>query len=533
MALKSDIRINYSTIANIRDSIGTYKTAIETMEQALKNINNVLETGNSGEAIYALIDKYKELQSDIDSCKEELKTLYDLFNGYYKDMTDIIKPIDESYEMQVDKSDIWLNMSSIFDSLIAIESVAISGVLKPYYDYSTDYSMPSMGVADSEEQKTREQNNYRKMEEIWDVIKSYRNWFQSDKEYMASLFNNKIVPYEEKDNEYANMANTAYLNYSNDEERKEIFKQHASELFEGLGQGIEDIFSGTINLAKGGGKYGLGFLGWLTSNFTNNVPDILSDYEEDFYKDNEAIKSFLDNPHETIEEIGQNVSDTYEEKGPYYSAGYIIPEVVAVFEKILPKSSKITKEIICKDEFDPSIFSKQKKKIKLEVGSEDIAALRKKWNVPQRDTLAVAKTDVKGLESITFEGGSPGVRTEAGLPKLDEVMPNRIIKSPSRAPLFTRHAEEDVANQFDEAVAKVGINPNNVTGTLYIHQSNPAGVCKICIQGLTNDAVKPGILKQLSLRYPKLVIKVTSEVDTDVKVNGRLNVTIQDGKYID
>jgi hypothetical protein len=34
------------------------------------------------------------------------------------------------------------------------------------------------------------------------------------------------------------------------------------------------------------------------------------------------------------------------------------------------------------------------------------------------------------LENLTFEGGSPKVRKEAGLPDLDEVIPDRNIKAP-------------------------------------------------------------------------------------------------------
>ena len=99
--------------------------------------------------------------------------------------------------------------------------------------------------------------------------------------------------------------------------------------------------------------------------------------------------------------------------------------------------------------------------------------------------------------------------------------------------MFTRHAEEGVLNEFDAAVIKAGINSEDVIGTLKLHQSNPSGVCRKCYQGLANDTVLPGVLKQLSLKYPNLIITVTSEVDETVKVTGNLNLNIQDGRYID
>lgn len=111
------------------------------------------------------------------------------------------------------------------------------------------------------------------------------------------------------------------------------------------------------------------------------------------------------------------------------------------------------------------------------------------------------------MEKLTFEGESPNVRKEAGLPDLDEIWENRNIKYP-------------------------GINPSDVTGVLKIHQSNPTGVCRKCYQGLANNKVKPGILKQLSLKYPNLRIEVTSEIVPGVEVTGRSELIIQNGQYV-
>ena len=166
-------------------------------------------------------------------------------------------------------------------------------------------------------------------------------------------------------------------------------------------------------------------------------------------------------------------------------------------------------------------------------GVEKADALRHKLGVPETDTIAVGKTDVKGMEGVTFEGQSPKVRSEAGLPDLDEIWAERNIKSPGNNPLFTRHAEEALANDFDRAVIKAGINPQDVSGVLKIHQSNPTGVCRKCIQGLANDNVSPGVLKQLSLKYPNLRIEVTSEILPDVKVIGKSNFVIQNGQYVE
>ena len=170
--------------------------------------------------------------------------------------------------------------------------------------------------------------------------------------------------------------------------------------------------------------------------------------------------------------------------------------------------------------------------IELKIDKDDLTTVRTRLGVPKTETVAVGKTNVKGLEKITFEGQSPKVRKEAGLPDLDEVWRNRNIKAPGQNPLFTRHAEEVLANSFDKAVIEAKIKPEDVRGVLKIHQSNPSGVCRKRIQGLDNDIVKPGVLKQLSLKYPNLRIEVTSEVLPNVKVSGKSNFVIMNGKYI-
>lgn len=176
----------------------------------------------------------------------------------------------------------------------------------------------------------------------------------------------------------------------------------------------------------------------------------------------------------------------------------------------------------------------------IDIGKKDLDALRKKWKVPETDTVAVGKTDIPELKNFTFEGGSPEVRKEAGLPTLDEVSPNREFKAPydykanPRLAQFTRHAEEGVLNEFDEAIKRTDIKPKDVSGTLYVHQSNPRGVCNKCTKGLIKSFPKDkcGIFYQASKKYPNLTIVVTSEVDTSVKVNGLISFILKDGKII-
>ena len=80
---------------------------------------------------------------------------------------------------------------------------------------------------------------------------------------------------------------------------------------------------------------------------------------------------------------------------------------------------------------------------------------------------------------------------------------------------------------------KAGLSNEEVKGVLHLYQSNPSGVCPTCLSGLGNPDKASGVIKQLSERYPNLKIKVSSNQVEGVRVTGRSNFTVQNGKYVD
>lgn len=178
---------------------------------------------------------------------------------------------------------------------------------------------------------------------------------------------------------------------------------------------------------------------------------------------------------------------------------------------------------------------------KFEVGNADLDEYRAELKVPDKDTIAVAKTDVKGLEGLIFKGASPEVIKEAqkagvDIKHLDEEYPNRSIKAPWDTRRrgygqFTRHAEEVIMAQFEDAVNKAGLSPDEVKGTIYIHQSNKNGVCPMCTKGLFEDAEPKGIFKQFTEKYPNLNIVVTSDTRAGESNGiGYLTFNVKNGK---
>lgn len=153
------------------------------------------------------------------------------------------------------------------------------------------------------------------------------------------------------------------------------------------------------------------------------------------------------------------------------------------------------------------------------------------------NTLAIGRTNVPGLEGIDFVGRSSAVRKAMNDPTLDEdpEFKDRSIRAPysKESYSFTRHAEEDLIAHFEKEVEKIGLLPEEVEGTLYIHQSNFNGVCSACTAGLPDisKSTNEGIFLKFTEKYPKLKIVVTSDTRYGTaRGNGTICFNLLNGK---
>jgi hypothetical protein len=131
--------------------------------------------------------------------------------------------------------------------------------------------------------------------------------------------------------------------------------------------------------------------------------------------------------------------------------------------------------------------------------------------------VGVARTDLPGLEGQTFRGASP----RAGGP----VGPGGTIESPNPNPLFRNHAEQDLANQVDRAIGGAKLTPEQMTGKT-VEMLIEERVCNICRQGLRGTDVPPGVLKQLSDKYPNVTFVVRNQATNEV-------LRFRGGKFVD
>ena len=165
----------------------------------------------------------------------------------------------------------------------------------------------------------------------------------------------------------------------------------------------------------------------------------------------------------------------------------------------------------------------------------DIKMIRTNLRVPETQTIAVARTDIAGLENKIWGGASPRPRAEANMQNLDTVYGvGRFIKSPA-PPILNQlhnHAEEDLLNNILQAFKENNITNSSLKGkNLNMRITNP--LCDTCFQGLKNTDVVPGVIKQFSNKYPDLTINITVENNAAVRKTGEKVLTIKGGKIIE
>ena len=320
--MKRDIKVNYGILSSIVSDLKQYNEAIESIDGLLININKKLENENDGKAIEALRNKYDKLKVQIDSCKEETKDLYNIFNNYINDMTDIIKPIDEQKMMRVSRNDIYFNKVSIGNACDNIGSI-MSGILT---------SLGSAGTLLTSGTKIK--NNIVKMYAISSLAKATSQSLQNDMDDINKLYNENVISYENMDDTYKSKASELYDKYSSVWEKFTTtvggIGKASVDIVKGFFSSLVGLVKGVFDILKAAVVYiGAGF-GAISEKITGDAPDCLKSCERKVKEYNKTIVEIVKDPFSLIEGLSQTLNDTYEEKGIAYMGGYVVGEVAQV-----------------------------------------------------------------------------------------------------------------------------------------------------------------------------------------------------------
>ncbi|MCV7070126.1 DUF4157 domain-containing protein [Mycolicibacterium rufum] len=144
----------------------------------------------------------------------------------------------------------------------------------------------------------------------------------------------------------------------------------------------------------------------------------------------------------------------------------------------------------------------------------DIKATRQATGIPRRapsavepdirlsgGTSGVARTDIPGLENRPFIGrsslaGGPGPNPQSSFSPATDV---------TQLPHTHGHAEQNIADQLEEALAKIPREQLKGRRVWMLIEQAP---CPTCAAGALKAHTAAGVLKKLSLKYPELTIEV-------------------------
>ena len=319
--MKRDIKVNYGTIDSIVQELERYRSALENIESTIININNKMESENSGEAVSALRAKYSDMKSQIDSCKEEITDLRDIFSNYSNDMTSIIRPKNHEAMMRVSRNDIYWNMETLISFCCNVGMTRRNAAVFK--------SFPSAFASD--EEKAAERRNGDKLDDLHNSIGYHYNRLMEDVSDMRNLYDRKIIPYENMDDTYKTKAKSIYSKYTNFFEdlhtKLNSFGVGTINLVKGIGGSILGFIGDVWNLVKGVFVYAGAAIGIACTAVFGDAPDCLKECKSKAAKYNETISAIIHDPFLIVEGLSQGVNDAYEEKGICYVTGYVVGEV--------------------------------------------------------------------------------------------------------------------------------------------------------------------------------------------------------------
>ncbi|MEL6809429.1 MAG: hypothetical protein AAFY52_09890 [Pseudomonadota bacterium] len=175
-----------------------------------------------------------------------------------------------------------------------------------------------------------------------------------------------------------------------------------------------------------------------------------------------------------------------------------------------------------------------------------LAKVREKLELPPTDhTIGAARTSIPGLEAKGYFGVSSRLRGIAKQPRLDALYgEDRPIKSPNQNPQKRDHAEEDMLNAIHKDLERLGLSDTDLEGhVIDVLISKDDGVCTTCSGGLLSYKYKDGVIKQFSMVYPTLTLRISAQggnalqftpvIDGKVVDKSRKVLIVRNGEMVD
>ncbi|WP_283152624.1 hypothetical protein [Guptibacillus hwajinpoensis] len=492
--MKRDLKINYGILDGIIEQLHKYKHALDTMESSLAKINEYVKP-NQGESIDAWVFTIEESEDYIRAYHEQIQDLLTLFESYVSDTNAYITPLARQAMMQVDRNDIWFNLQQIERGISGNVGKASRVASRVPYNTFSFFDEPT----ESEIEKSR--SNEANLNTIRREINRSENVLQQKMDDLWGIYNTKVKPFENTDDDYYGKAQNLKMSYTG--------------LFEGVWDGVEDLSSDIYGFGKGLvlGLYEIGkglvtVAGDAGIVYTSHqLPDSV---EPDFLKEaaDKRVEGYkasamqaIKDPMGVAESITQSFSDTYEDEGIAYLAGNASTAFIP-YVGMAGKSATLAKVAGKIPNANPSKVAGSSK--------VDVAAIVKKHNAFEGIKRGMGEfvQDVKG--GMQVAGGSN--RTAVGA---NGSVPSNVVNSTV------------VRREMDDTISRiVGSKDSSITfkspGEYFDHINDI---------GKRNDLTNEEKLAKIHEAYDRLEVKGDVTVVSDTKylkpegfIDGRANI---------
>ncbi|WP_205027779.1 HNH/ENDO VII family nuclease [Anaerosacchariphilus polymeriproducens] len=336
--MQRDLKLYFEKTEKIANDLNAYLRAVTTMETVLKNVCKKL-SHCEGKSIDAILDTKEDLEKDIKKCKNEIKDLYDLFQGYNTDMQNIMEPKDKSSMMRVDRNDIAWNKYQISQQVEIVHNLK---VLIQANSQGYAYGVNELTGNEDDEEIKKQQRNGAKIDEIFNtIVPSSYAILKQNMDDIDNFHETKVIPFENMDDTYASKAGKILKTYEGNLEwfvriAGKVIKARA-DFENGARKALWDMLEGTVKLGAGLLVFDASVQVLAVCKLLDMDPPKWASHV--YEKGIESAKMFVS--LKWIPALGQQIMDSVEEDGIFYASGYTVGSLIGA--KGLDKLGKAAK----------------------------------------------------------------------------------------------------------------------------------------------------------------------------------------------
>ena len=343
--MKRKLKITYGQLEATQERVSVFRNALENMDSAIEMFQNILSEQQS-DAITALLEDGRDLRDEMELLHGNLQELENMLSGYIQDMTALVMPKSWDSMMLVDRNDIWVNMKQIKSNVSDTEQVIWGGALQHYKDVHTNIPKPhiSSSMTEPEKRSAREEydrkvreraqreENYKKLKAFTETqAKQAKKELEECYKEIEDLYRNRIVVYENIDDEYKKTAMNLYQQCTSFGQRLKDLVTKTEEMKWDVRRGVLAAVLDLVKtaLAIQDLKNTLDTLPFavVAEVMGIEVPGLSLAKVDDLKNMAYGAVAALQEPPRVLAAFGQKIGDTVEEEGIAYSISYVAADV--------------------------------------------------------------------------------------------------------------------------------------------------------------------------------------------------------------